>query len=135
MIGLYEDKMCMKLNKLINTRKKVVLRRKEPFAPIPRISREEAKSENIQEMLSQRSSLEQTCSICLCDIAENDIISTLPCSNKHTFHTNCLESWFSNNICCPICRTNFNNLFEIEARSNNDQENMREMDVLRDRLI
>lgn len=132
-IGMYEDKMCMKLNKLINTRTKIMIKRIEPFAPIPRITKEEA--ENIQELLSTRSSLEQTCSICLCDIVVNEIISTLPCSNKHTFHTTCLESWFSNNVCCPICRTNFNNLFEVEERNNGDQENMREMNILRDRLI
>lgn len=44
----------------------------------------------------------ETCSICLSDIYNNDILFTTDC--KHSFHTPCILPWFANNHSCPICR-------------------------------
>ena len=58
-----------------------------------------------------------TCSVCLSDIYNNDIIFTTECN--HYFHASCILPWFANNHSCPICRQEiifdenlFENLFE-----------------------
>jgi len=45
------------------------------------------------------------CVICMEDFKEGDQIVVLPCDPRHYFHDNCIESWFTNNGICPICRT------------------------------
>jgi len=42
-----------------------------------------------------------TCSICLCDYEPGDNIVTLPCG--HMYHEDCVSSWTSNHIRCPLC--------------------------------
>jgi len=44
----------------------------------------------------------ETCSICLSDIYNDDILFTTDCN--HSFHTSCILPWFANNHSCPICR-------------------------------
>lgn len=44
----------------------------------------------------------ETCSICLFDIYNNDILFTTDCN--HSFHASCILPWFANNHSCPICR-------------------------------
>lgn len=61
--------------------------------------------------ISRRSSLLLVCPICLSDILDGELISTLPCDNRHSFHTFCLENWFEKNSSCPICRFNFTSQF------------------------
>ena len=55
---------------------------------------------------------ENECIICMQQYANNDLITTLSCNQKHFFHTNCIEKWIQNrNVIdlegpkCPICRT------------------------------
>jgi len=48
------------------------------------------------------------CSICLLDIAQNEEIIKLRCSEKHVFHECCIKSWMDVKICCPVCRKNIN---------------------------
>lgn len=43
-----------------------------------------------------------TCSICLSDIYNNDIIFTSECN--HWFHASCILPWFACNHSCPNCR-------------------------------
>lgn len=45
------------------------------------------------------------CSICLHQFADEDQIVQLPIC-KHTFHANCIRSWFANSAQCPYCRNN-----------------------------
>ena len=113
--------MSTKINKIIKTqiKKTSKFESKVPFeCDKSNKSMIDPQSEDFSKIISKRSSLQQTCSICLCDIIDNEIISTLPCSERHCFHTLCLQDWFSNNTSCPICRTNFNTLF------NNQEENV-----------
>lgn len=71
--------------------------------------------------ISRRSSLLLVCAICLSDLIEGDLVSTLPCNMKHSFHTFCLENWFEKNSSCPICRSNFNvQINEIMRNSSNN---------------
>lgn len=72
--------------------------------------------------LNRKSILQITCAICLNDLENNNLISTLPCNSKHCYHTECLQLWFEKNTSCPICRYDFskeiNDLLGI-----NDEEN------------
>ena len=46
---------------------------------------------------------DNTCSICLDEYKEDDILVKLNCN--HIFHKDCLEPWFNdNNKNCPLCR-------------------------------
>ena len=56
------------------------------------------------EEISKKSIHLEQCPICLDNIQEGDLISTLPCNKKHTFHTYCIEFWLIKNSNCPICR-------------------------------
>ena len=44
-----------------------------------------------------------TCSICLGDIENNQIIREIN-KCKHIFHVDCADRWFQDNIKCPNCR-------------------------------
>ena len=47
------------------------------------------------------------CIVCCEAFQENDCpVIRMPCNpEKHFFHQKCIESWFSNNQNCPLCRT------------------------------
>ena len=47
---------------------------------------------------------DNTCSVCLEEFKEDDIIKKLNCN--HIFHKDCLEPWLNNNRNCPLCRQN-----------------------------
>ena len=49
------------------------------------------------------------CVICLVDFHEGDEVTLLRCDRRHTFHYECIVSWFkSNQLHCPICRVEVN---------------------------
>ncbi|TQE09461.1 hypothetical protein C1H46_004954 [Malus baccata] len=54
--------------------------------------------------------LEETCSVCLVDFEEDDLVSQLgKCG--HVFHVDCIERWIeSSHFSCPICRSLFFNI-------------------------
>ena len=39
---------------------------------------------------------------------ENQKVTPLPCSIKHYFHTNCIETWMKRQTVCPFCRQEIN---------------------------
>lgn len=109
-LGIIEDKFNERLNKLINT--KIYSGRSSlKTPPNGRISE-----------------LEQTCSICLNNFEMEELISTLPCSRRHTFHTACLQEWFINSVKCPLCRSDFNNSIELFVNGRESIE-MRQLDM------
>ena len=59
---------------------------------------------NISEKkYSEISTEENTCSICLDIIKQDEIIRQLDC--KHVFHTKCIEKYLLEYSCkCPLCR-------------------------------
>jgi hypothetical protein len=91
-LGYYEDKFNVKLNELIKTRfytgKQCLISR-----------------DSINKV--KESEIDDSCAICLNIYMNGDVISTLPCSKRHSFHTYCLEEWFHTNVCCPLCRCDF----------------------------
>ena len=58
--------------------------------------------------------LENSCSICNEQLEINDIIRKINSCN-HYFHQKCIDTWFSDNSTCPICRINLiTNSYESE---------------------
>ena len=114
-LGYYEDKINETLNELINTRIYI-----DESSLISRDSLNKFKKDEILT----------SCSICLENFIKGDVISTLPCSKRHTFHSYCLEEWFYSNILCPLCRYDFTKefgmLFPDNNNNNNDDANFME---------
>ena len=106
-LGYYEDKINEKLNELINTR----IYTDESCL----VSRDSINKFKKDEILT-------SCSICLENYVKGDVISTLPCSKRHTFHSYCLEEWFLSNILCPLCRYDFSKEFGMLFPDNNNQD-------------
>lgn len=47
----------------------------------------------------------QTCSVCLCDYQDDELLRELPCTgSKHIFHAACIDEWLLQKSSCPICR-------------------------------
>ncbi|XP_026444414.1 E3 ubiquitin-protein ligase SDIR1-like [Papaver somniferum] len=52
---------------------------------------------------SQKSSGDElTCSVCLEQVNEGEIIRTLPC--LHQFHSSCIDPWLRQQGTCPVCK-------------------------------
>ena len=60
----------------------------------------------------------KTCSICISDYCEGESLRRLHCD--HCFHTECIDMWFQENRCCPICKQ------DVAGREN---ESRRSVDV------
>lgn len=43
-----------------------------------------------------------TCTVCLCEYEEDDLMRRLPC--HHEFHKACIDKWMTQHTTCPICR-------------------------------
>lgn len=43
-----------------------------------------------------------TCSVCLEQVSEGDLIRSLPC--LHQFHANCIDPWLRQQGTCPVCK-------------------------------
>jgi hypothetical protein len=44
------------------------------------------------------------CAICMEEYKDDDEIAELKCSEKHYFHSKCLEEWLKNKLECPLCK-------------------------------
>jgi len=47
------------------------------------------------------------CTICLQGVMPQDIVSVLPCDEKHFLHQTCAIDWLAHSPSCPFCRKNF----------------------------
>ncbi|EFJ31493.1 hypothetical protein SELMODRAFT_168691 [Selaginella moellendorffii] len=45
---------------------------------------------------------ELTCSVCLEQVMEGEIVRTLPC--LHQFHPHCIDQWLRQQATCPVCK-------------------------------
>ncbi|XP_027364633.1 RING-H2 finger protein ATL70-like [Abrus precatorius] len=52
---------------------------------------------------SGSSSCSSSCSICLMDYKETDLLRVIP-GCGHLFHANCVDPWLRINFTCPVCR-------------------------------
>ncbi|XP_057454701.1 LOW QUALITY PROTEIN: RING-H2 finger protein ATL67 [Lotus japonicus] len=56
-----------------------------------------------QYAAAERGHGETTCSICLCEFKEAEMLRMMP-ECRHHFHLCCLDSWLKLNGSCPVCR-------------------------------
>jgi hypothetical protein len=108
-LGFVEDKFNIKLNKIINTKYY------------------SGRSSVISQGKGRAAEMEEYCSICLNSFQLDDVISTLPCSRRHTFHTLCLEKWFITTVSCPLCRSDFQNSIDLHINSDSIRDRPFEM--------
>jgi hypothetical protein len=44
------------------------------------------------------------CPICLCGFEMGEMLISLPCDKKHSFHANCIRQWLQRQNSCPLCQ-------------------------------
>lgn len=47
---------------------------------------------------------ECACPICLGDFTMGDMLLSLPCDRKHSFHASCIRTWLQRQNSCPLCQ-------------------------------
>ncbi|RAL46270.1 unnamed protein product [Cuscuta campestris] len=47
---------------------------------------------------------DSTCSICLCEYKDSEMLRMLP-DCRHYFHVTCVDAWLKLNASCPVCRS------------------------------
>jgi len=48
-----------------------------------------------------------SCTICLDDLNEEDMVRILPCPCRYFFHKDCIDPWLLDNGSCPTCKFDF----------------------------
>lgn len=46
----------------------------------------------------------ESCSICLCNFELGEMLTSLPCDKKHSFHSSCIRQWLERQNSCPLCQ-------------------------------
>ena len=119
-LGYYEDQFNLKLNDLIKTRfytgKKCLISR-----------------DSLNKI--KENEIDDTCAVCINKYINGDVISTLPCSKRHSFHTYCLEEWFHTSVSCPMCRCDFSNEIGIFLPNNEQNDNANNVNIGNDQNI
>lgn len=105
-LGFLEDDFNQRLNLLVDTK---------PYAGRGSLRPSQEARRN--------SEIDDVCSVCLNTFILDELVSTLPCSKRHTFHTNCLEKWFLSTVTCPLCRSDFQNSMDVILGINRDNIN------------
>lgn len=44
------------------------------------------------------------CPICLCNFDMGEMLISLPCNHKHSFHAACIRQWLQRQNSCPLCQ-------------------------------
>ncbi|KAI3980506.1 hypothetical protein MKX01_008923 [Papaver californicum] len=69
-----------------------------------------------QDLKSAKDGL--TCSVCLEQVSEGEIIRNLPC--LHQFHANCIDPWLRQQGTCPLCKFIAGTKWQDNGESGND---------------
>lgn len=56
-------------------------------------------------LVSAPGSTQDKCTICLDAMDDETRVVQLPCTGKHMYHTQCIETWLSRKQHCPLCNT------------------------------
>ncbi|XP_074308230.1 E3 ubiquitin-protein ligase SDIR1-like [Silene latifolia] len=78
----------------------------QPASPSSPLQRQLDIAINIDTCMGS-SENELTCSICLEQVNDGELIRSLPC--LHQYHADCIDSWLSRKGTCPVCK------FKVEA--------------------
>lgn len=65
-----------------------------------------------------------TCCICLCEYEKGDKLVKLQCG--HAYHSDCIDSWCSNHVRCPLCNFDLgqNNISSLESNESNELDSI-----------
>ena len=61
---------------------------------------------------------EPHCSICLCEYEDGETLVRLPCA--HFYHDECISSWCSNHVKCPLCNFDLETAPPLSEHSGSD---------------
>mmetsp|Transcript_43999 Transcript_43999/g.82212 ORF Transcript_43999/g.82212 Transcript_43999/m.82212 type:complete len:222 (+) Transcript_43999:43-708(+) len=86
----------------------------EDRSRLPSVERFDA--DDFRELKRCRLKESMECAICLADLLPEEEAIQLPCAARHTFHAECLQSWLSRNVTCPLCRVDVRALVRHHAR-------------------
>lgn len=81
-------------------------------------------NDNVDDGGSTIRSIDESCSICLAEFVDEDIVSQLG-RCRHEFHTCCIESWLNRDqFTCPLCRSNLLGISRkrVELNQNPDED-------------
>jgi hypothetical protein len=63
----------------------------------------------------------ESCTICRERFSPNSIVRKLQCG--HIFHIGCIDTWFENNISCPVCRSDLRDQRRTESDDEDENNN------------
>lgn len=61
------------------------------------------KSENYKDRIKVMAKPPEECTICLEKYKPSHMVTCLPCSDRHFYHTKCIEQWLLTSKNCPLC--------------------------------
>ena len=79
--------------------------------------------------------MEKSCGICLIDFVPEDNLKVLNCQKpktNHVFHAACIIEWFQKKKECPLCRTDFEPLFNQVGVTQATQHSIEDEDGIGD---
>lgn len=65
-----------------------------------------ATEKQVNELVDRplRAEEDHDCPICAATFSTGEVVSQMPCDERHFFHTDCIVGWLRVNPTCPICR-------------------------------
>ncbi|CAE7236492.1 PRMT10, partial [Symbiodinium pilosum] len=72
---------------------------------------------DFHELVRCRADDNTECAICLANMLPHEDAMQLPCAARHVFHEECVRSWLSRNVTCPLCRVDVRALVRRQSRS------------------
>lgn len=65
-----------------------------------------ASEKQVSELIDRplRAEEDHDCPICAATFSTGEVVSQMPCDERHFFHTDCIVGWLRINPTCPICR-------------------------------
>lgn len=67
----------------------------------------------LSEQQFKVTNFDSTCSICLAEYTNGEVLSRLPCG--HVYHTGCVNQWLQLHVSCPLCKQNIQQLLGVPS--------------------
>ncbi|GMY28198.1 43kDa postsynaptic protein [Fagus crenata] len=90
---------------------------RSPKKPVPKNGLSASELEKLPKVSAKELVLGTECAVCLDEIENGQPARLIPGCN-HGFHLECADTWLSNHLVCPICRTKLDPEFFSNADQN-----------------